>query len=148
MPRGLTLYFLRIPFSIDTHASAEGRSEVMEFLKESCKHFKHQKLVSTEALCKQESDGLASSHAFCTEYKDRTNQLSYWLNSRFHGNQEQFVYIPYLKTAARHLLITSYHKFLIRSVVRSTFCWQRYQKLLLFYEPGHFHITHEIRNKC
>ena len=79
--------FMRIPFSIDTQASAESRSWVMEFLEKKFTRFKQQNILSMEAVCKKESDGLASVHSFCTEYKDRVSQLSYWLNSRCHGNR-------------------------------------------------------------
>ena len=80
--------FMRIPFSTDTQGSAENRSCVMEFLINVFTRFKHhEKLVSVESLCKEESDRLVSLHSFCTEYIDRTSELSYWLNSCCHGNR-------------------------------------------------------------
>ena len=142
---------MRISFSIDTQGSAENRSWVMEFLKNVFTGFKHhEKLDSVESLCKEESDRLASLHSFCTEYKDRSSQLSYWLNSCCHGNRGGICLDCLPEDSSAICWSTLLPQVLypigrlsVTLSVSNVEIW----KLILFYEPRHFHITHEIRNE-
>ena len=62
--------------------------------------------------------------------------------------EEEFASIAYLKTAAPSVDQLYYHEFLIQSVsVALSVTSSRDKKLLLFYVPVHFHITHKILNE-
>ena len=105
--------FMRIPFSTDTQGSAENRSWVVEFLKNVFTRFKHhEKLVSVESLCKEESDRLASVLNIKTE---QVSFLIGWIAVAM-VTEEEFASIAYLKTGAPSVDQLYYHKFCIRSV--------------------------------
>ena len=75
----------------------------------------------------------------------KTEQASFLIGSTVIAmvTEDDFVSIAYLKTPAPSLEhLFHYHKFLIRFLLLAV----KTRKLLLFYEPGHFHITHEVRN--
>ena len=109
--------FMTIPFSIDTQkpvltAVLDSSNSSKKFLHDS----NTKSIFPRKPFASRNQTDYPPVRRFCTEYKDRTSQLSYWLNSRYHGNRGGICLHCLPDDSSAICWSTHYHKYFIQSV--------------------------------